>query len=559
MKRFFHQKTAFLLLCLAFLSFTLFSTKSEAAATNGLRIHAIDLGSDNTKGDAVLLESKGEYLLIDTGESDSKHHVINYLKSQGVKKLSIYISHFHSDHAGELMNIINSGNFTIDKLYVGKRDIISNAVKYARSSSSISSTEKIQLEGVLDKYDGLAAKIDGFTVVSAKHSFQFGAATVTTIGTPSFKVSDFKNDATTDPSLSETKLEHYMNNMSLCTIVKTTQNGKTFQYLTCGDAETAEENWLLKQGYNLNSSVFKMNHHGTDTSNSSAFLKAVKPAYSFSTHYANASEIKRQNAIYKNYKITDMKASTATTKKSLYGLIRTTIPMKTAENYGEVYRTEFNGSIVFQISNGAITQSSKTGFRKINGATYLYVNNVLQKGNSAGFITGYCDSLFKVNSQGAIQTGFYSYNGKKYYCYGAHGMAVIGKGFFKVKGKTYYNAEYTCYAATGWKQINKKRYYFDKKTGIMAQNCVKKVGKDYIYFTKKGLQYKKSGWVRLGSQKYYITPKAKGTGKVFTKGLIKIGKNKYFFAKNGKMQKTKKVKFKGKTYKLNKKGYAKKA
>lgn len=46
-----------------------------------LTIHAIDL-QENVKGDAVLLESQGEYLLMDTGESDPKDTVIHYLKSQ---------------------------------------------------------------------------------------------------------------------------------------------------------------------------------------------------------------------------------------------------------------------------------------------------------------------------------------------------------------------------------------------------------------------------------------------------------------------------------------------
>lgn len=521
------------LLCIGCL---FFFPKAAIAATDGLQIYAIDLGSNAIKGDAVLLESQGEYLLIDTGEEDPKHHVIQFLQKQGVKKLSIYISHFHSDHAGELMNIINSGYFTIDKLYAADRDIIANAVKFSNSHSSVSAQETKQIQSVLNKYDGLSSKIDGFTVVSAGSSFPLGSATVTTIGTPSFQVSDFKNDAKKDASLSETQLEHYMNNMSLCTLITTKQNGHTFQYLTCGDAEKEEENWLLKQKCSLKSNIFKMNHHGTDTSNTAAFLKQVQASYAFSTHYVNKAEIKRQNAIYKNYKLTSQKASTATTKKSLYGLIRTYLPMKAAERYGEVYRTEFNGTIHFQIENGTLTQNSNTGFRTANGHTYLYVNNTVQKGKN-GFITGYCDSLFKVDHTGAIQKGFYTYQKKKYYCYGAHGMAMIGNGFYKVKGKTYYTAPYTCYAAIGWKQIDQKRYYFDPKTAIMAQNCVKKVGKDSIYFTQKGLQYAKSGWIHVGKKTYYITPNAKGTGKVFTKGWIKIGNKKYFFASNGILKK----------------------
>ena len=74
-------------------------------------VHAIDYG-DAENGDAVLIESNGQYLLIDGGDYskaatpcvkygcvDNKGAmVIKYLKSIGVKNLSVYISHYDHDH-----------------------------------------------------------------------------------------------------------------------------------------------------------------------------------------------------------------------------------------------------------------------------------------------------------------------------------------------------------------------------------------------------------------------------------------------------------------------------
>ena len=105
--------------------------------------------------------------------------------------------------------------------------------------------------------------------------------------------------------------------------------------------------------------------------------------------------------------------------------------------------------------------------------------------------------------------------------------------------------------------IDEKRYFFDKKTAIMAQNNVKKAGDSYIYFTKDGLAYQKDGWFTIDRAIYYITPGAKTTGKVFTKGIIKIGEYKYYFAKDGKMVTDKKVKAGGKLYYFDKTGRGK--
>ena len=447
------------------------------AADGDLTIDVIDLKKNSVKGDAVLLQSGGEYLLIDTGDKDDSNTVVNYLKAKGVDHLSVYISHFHSDHFGELNDI--SDNFTIDTLYVPLASVTGDAVKDAESQigSGITQEEYNSTKNSYDKFYGdVGIKVksqkgkycQNFVEVSAGHSFSLGSATVTTIGTPSFKFDDFENDSTNDPGLTETKMEHYLNNMSLCTRITVPSGGKTISYLSCGDAEVEEENWLIGSGATIKSDIWKMNHHGVDTSNSAKFCKAVAAKHAVADHYVLASEITRQNKIYKKCKIS-MKETATTAKKCLYGLIRTRIPMERAEKYGEVYRTEFNGDVTFSISNGAITESSVSGFRKSGGKWYLYWNGKVVKPNSKGFITGYNDSVFKADKKGVLKKGMYKYKGKVWYCYGAHNDSVVGAGWIKYKGKKYYSPEYFPYLAQGWKKIGTKNYLFDEKTGVFIR------------------------------------------------------------------------------------------
>lgn len=55
----------------------------------------------------------------------------------------------------------------------------------------------------------------------------------------------------------------------------------SFSMLFTGDAEKEEEATILKQGGALKSDVLKVGHHGSRTSSSPAFLKAVSPKDAF--------------------------------------------------------------------------------------------------------------------------------------------------------------------------------------------------------------------------------------------------------------------------------------
>ena len=86
-----------------------------------LRITSIFTGMDND-GDAILLQSDGYNLLMDTGNT-STDHVIQTLKEMGVRDLDIYLSHWHDDHYGQILRILDDDDFSVGKLLLPESDV----------------------------------------------------------------------------------------------------------------------------------------------------------------------------------------------------------------------------------------------------------------------------------------------------------------------------------------------------------------------------------------------------------------------------------------------------
>ena len=82
-------------------------TAEAAAQTTGssaeLTVYYIDVG----QGDSALLESEGEYLLIDGGERENSSLLVSFLEKQGVQELkAVVCTHPHSDHGGGLPAVL---------------------------------------------------------------------------------------------------------------------------------------------------------------------------------------------------------------------------------------------------------------------------------------------------------------------------------------------------------------------------------------------------------------------------------------------------------------------
>ena len=69
-----------------------------------LRITAIDFGWEGW-GDGTMIESKGECMLMDTFMPDCEDTLKEFLLDNGYTEFSLYLSHFHADHFGNMRNI----------------------------------------------------------------------------------------------------------------------------------------------------------------------------------------------------------------------------------------------------------------------------------------------------------------------------------------------------------------------------------------------------------------------------------------------------------------------
>ena len=101
----------------------------------GERIHFIAQTSENTSGtpldtcpgvspkgnsgDAILVESKEHYAMIDTGDSTAWNQIKNYLDSQNVDTLEfILLTHMHSDHVGNIERLLKT--YKVNNIYMKK-------------------------------------------------------------------------------------------------------------------------------------------------------------------------------------------------------------------------------------------------------------------------------------------------------------------------------------------------------------------------------------------------------------------------------------------------------
>ena len=196
-----------------------------------LTVHFIDVG----QGDCILMESGGEFVLIDSGERDYSDRVTDYIKEQGANKLSYVIAtHPHSDHVGGMRSILNS---------IGADNFITK-----ESDSDTYAWTKL-LKTVEEK---------GIQYFDAEvgDSYTFGEAEFTIMG----PISD--------------SYEEYN---SASVVTKVTCGDISF--LLTGDSDNVSNNEMMDAGENLRADVLKLGHHGSNDATSSRFLQAVDPMF----------------------------------------------------------------------------------------------------------------------------------------------------------------------------------------------------------------------------------------------------------------------------------------
>ena len=207
------------------------SVSSDLSASDDVPVEIcfIDVG----QGDSVLIHTKDHAILIDGGDEEHGSKIISVLHQKGIRHLDMIVAtHVHEDHIGGLPEIIKS--FTVDKVLSPVASYGSVAFKKLRDS--------------LDTQNGT------ITVPSAGDNISLGNEMVLEV-------------------LGPVRDSEIINNTSLVLRLSI----GSFHALFAGDAELEEEQDILKSASDLKSAILKVGHHGSSSSSSEEWLRAIRP------------------------------------------------------------------------------------------------------------------------------------------------------------------------------------------------------------------------------------------------------------------------------------------
>ena len=253
---------------------------SKSFDTSSDFIRFLDVG----QGDSVLIYSNGRSMLLDTGTVNSANEVCRILDLCDIKEIDVLMfSHLHSDHTGGVQRICE--DFAVKNLILPEISVYSEGLSSAQYAMNCVK----QIGG------GVYNAIEGM-------NFKVGEIEITVLA-----------------SFGELADE---NNRSLFVMAEI-ENKKFF---FSGDAEKEAERLLLKENLNLDCDVFKLAHHGSNTSNTKELLNELTPRYAvISVGYDNS-----------------------------YGHPHDEIVTEVNKRNIEILRTDINGDITFYIENGKI-------------------------------------------------------------------------------------------------------------------------------------------------------------------------------------------------------------
>ena len=189
-------------------------------------------------GDSVLYRQGDKNLLIDCGTRSKGDTVVKYIKDLGITKLDYLIgTHPHDDHMGGMTKVIQ--NFDIGLLYMPDT-----------TNNNITTSWYIELLNTIDE-----KKVE-WKYPTVGEIIKFGDADIQILAPNSKEYDD-------------------LNNYSIVTMITYGQ----VSILSMGDAENLSENEILNNGMDVEAQILKVGHHGSNSSTSKTFLKAVNPQF----------------------------------------------------------------------------------------------------------------------------------------------------------------------------------------------------------------------------------------------------------------------------------------
>lgn len=230
-----------LILLFAFVLIVSISLPTASASNKQLEVHFIDVG----QGDATLIKAPGgKTMLVDGGPNSAGKDVVAYLKAKGVKSLDYVVAtHPDADHIGGLINVLKSIP-------------VKNFIDSGKAHTTDTYHEMLTL---IDK------KNIKFHVPTAGKTYQL------------------------DPKMKLEVLyanENASDNNDASIVLKMTYNKVSF--LLMGDASVEIEEALMATS-NVEATVLKAGHHGSNTSSAAKFISNVKPKVGILSYGKNNS------------------------------------------------------------------------------------------------------------------------------------------------------------------------------------------------------------------------------------------------------------------------------
>ena len=222
------------------------TTSNHKNPINGnLKITMLNVG----QGDAFLIQTKAQNILIDTSDLDERTKLVNELDKAGVTTLDkIILTHPHADHIGGIEKLLKDSKFTVNEVY----------------DNGIASTSKLYLNYMKELKNQNIKR----ATLKAGDVLDFGNGVTFNVLYPTQDLIDAVNngDRKTDP-----------NNESVVGRLVY----KKFSMMFTGDAEKEVESnvWADNDAKNLQCNILKAGHHGSYTASTENFVQTVNPKY----------------------------------------------------------------------------------------------------------------------------------------------------------------------------------------------------------------------------------------------------------------------------------------